>query len=352
MLKVKLFGACGYGGVGMIELLLRHPGARIVKLIDKENCGVTISSVYPHLKGFCDMRITSPEEDDPADEEANALFFATPDGVAMKMATGYLENGLKVVDFSGDFRFPSITDYALYAQRIGRPTEHLSPGLLSDTVYGITEINRKAISGARLVGNPGCFAMATILGLAPVVKAKAVNLKGLICDAKTGVSGAGKKPAPTFHYPARYENMNPYKIGAHQHTIEIEGELSRMAGQECLVTLTTQVLPITRGIMACAYGQLDANWDSDRVNALYNEFYKKEPFIRVLPQGVPPASANVRGSNFCLLSTYVDKRNGTCCIFVQIDNLVKGQAGSALQNMNLMLGMDETLGLYHPSMVP
>ncbi|MBN2374702.1 N-acetyl-gamma-glutamyl-phosphate reductase [bacterium] len=352
MIKAKIYGACGYGGVGMIELLIGHPKAEIVKLIDLENTGMPISSVYRHLTGFCEIKIVSPEDDDPADGCGNSVFFATPDGVAMRQAGKYFKNGYKIVDYSGDFRFSSLNGYAAYAKRIGRPASHAAPDLLEHAVYGLTELNRPAISRSNLVGNPGCFAIVTILAFAPLVKEKAIDIKRLICDAKTGVSGAGKKPSPAFHYPARYENMNPYKTGMHQHCIEIENQLSIIAGSECLITLNTQVVPLTRGIMVCAYGQLDEGWRLTRVYDLYKDFYKNERFLRILPPDQPPSSMDVRGGNFCLMSVYIDARTGTCIVLGQIDNLVKGQAGSALQNMNLMHGLDESLGLYRPSMVP
>lgn len=352
MLKVKIFGACGYGGVGIIELLIRHPEARIVALIDIENIGLPIGSVYPHLSGFCDLPIISPGNDNPGDGEANSVFFATPDGVGMRWASRYLDNGFKIVDYSGDFRFSSQEEYASYAKRIGRPPQHFAPELLEQSVYGLSEINRSAISQTSLVGNPGCFAVATILALAPIVKARAVDIKRLICDAKTGASGAGKNPSTAFHYPSRYENMNPYKIGMHQHVVEIENQLSIQAGSQCHIILNTQVVPITRGIMVCAYGQLDKDWDLPRIFDLYRDFYRNDRFVRVLPSDQPPSSKDVRGSNFCLLSVYVDSKTNTCLIIGQIDNLVKGQAGSALQNMNLMHGLDETMGLYYPPMIP
>ena len=352
MLKVKIFGSCGYGGVGMIELLIRHPEAEIVSLIDIENAGLPISSVYPHLTGFCDLEIISPEKDNPGDGEANALFFATPDGVGMKWASRYLENGMKIVDYSGDFRFSTQEEYATYAGKIGKSSLHHAPELLEKSVYGLTELNRETISGASLVGNPGCFAVAAILALAPIVKARAVDISKLICDAKTGVSGAGKRPSSAFHYPSRYENMNPYKIGVHQHVVEIENQLSLQAGSDCKIILNTQVVPITRGIMVCAYAQLDENWDLDRVFDLYKDFYRNEPFVRILPLNQAPSSKDVRGSNFCLLSVYVDHNTGMCLIMGQIDNLVKGQAGSALQNLNAMFGLAETLGLQQPGAHP
>ncbi|MGA1794445.1 MAG: N-acetyl-gamma-glutamyl-phosphate reductase [bacterium] len=352
MLKVKIFGACGYGGVGMIELLVRHPEATIAALIDVENAGMPVSEVYPHLRGFCDLPVIPPEDDDPGDGAANALFFATPDGVAMDQAPRYLAKGVKIVDYSGDFRFSTPESYAAYAKRIGKPTAHRTPELLKEAAYGLTEINRSAIASARLVGNPGCFAVATILAFTPLVKARAVDVGRLTCDAKTGVSGAGKKPSAAFHYPGRYENMNAYKIGMHQHVVEIERQLSLQAGGACKVFLNTQVVPLTRGIMVCAYGTIEEGWGFSRLFDLYSEFYRNEPFVRVLPPDQAPASKDVRGSNFCLLSVYVNEATGTCLVIGQIDNLVKGQAGSALQNMNLMHGLDETMGLRFPPMVP
>jgi len=231
MLKAKIIGACGYGGVGMIELLLRHPDAKIVSLIDIENVGEPISTIYPHLCGFCDMTITASSEEDPSDGLANAVFIATPDRVGMSLAPAYVENQVHVVDYSGDFRFSSEEVYKKYAEKIKKAPKHKSPELLPLSVYGLAEIYREEIKKAKVIGNPGCFAVASILGLAPVAKAGIINTDHIIFDAKTGVSGAGKKPSSQFHYPTRYENMNAYKIGQHQHEVEIEHELGKLAGR-------------------------------------------------------------------------------------------------------------------------
>jgi len=345
MVKVKIVGAGGYGGIGMIELVLRHPEARLVSLVDIANVGESIADVHPHLRGLCDLTIRAPGEDDFGD--ADVVFTATPDGVGQKVATDVLAAGAKLIDYSGDFRCANAADYAVYAARIGRDTTHALPDLLDEAAYGVTELHRDAIAGARVVGNPGCFAVSCILGIAPAVKAGAVGRERIIFDSKTGVSGAGIKPHAVFHFPERYENMNAYKVMAHQHQVEIEQELSRQAGGEVRIALVTQVVPLCRGIMTTAYADLDAGWDLAKVHAAFADFYAGCPFIRVMKPGAPSSNNNVRGSNFCDVSVHVDERTGTLLAVSHIDNLMKGQAGSALQNMNVMFGLDETLGLLH-----
>ncbi|MGA1867193.1 MAG: N-acetyl-gamma-glutamyl-phosphate reductase [bacterium] len=353
MLKAKIIGACGYGGVGMVELLLRHPHAQIVSLIDIENVGEPVSTIYPHLRGFCDMTIIASSDEDPADGRANAVFIATPDGVGMSLAPGYVANQVAVVDYSGDFRFSQKDIYKRYAQRIKKEGAHKSPELLPFSVYGLAELHREEIKKAKVVGNPGCFAVASILGVAPAVKAGIINTECIIFDAKTGVSGAGKKPSSTFHYPARYEAMNAYKIGQHQHEIEIEHELGKLAKREVAISLTTQVVPLSRGIMVCCYAELDEGWiEVNKIHHIYTDFYKNERFIDVLSIGNPGNSIGVRGSNCCHLSVNVNTKTGRLICISYIDNLLKGQAGSALQNMNLLLGIEEISGLLYPGMVP
>ena len=352
MVKVKIVGAGGFGGTGMIELLLGHPEAEIFRLVDMENVGKPISAEFGHLVGLCDMVISDPKDDDPADG-ADVVFFATPDRVGMSHADAYVRAGVKVVDYSGDFRFTDPQTYAGYAQRIGKETKHLAEHLLPRTVYGLAELHRKEIKKADLVGNCGCFAVSVILGMAPVVKSKAVDLSTLIADAKTGVSGAGKKPADTFHYPLRYDNMNAYKVAKHQHTYEVNHELSALAGRKISVCLVTQVVPVCRGIMTICYAKLDAGMtDVNKVVELYRDFYKGEPFVRVLGPESATSNTAVRGTNFCNLWVNVDSSAGQLVVISHIDNLMKGQAGNALQNMNLLFGLPETMGLMHPPQFP
>jgi N-acetyl-gamma-glutamyl-phosphate reductase len=271
----------------------------------------------------------------------------------MTLAERCLAAGAKLIDYSGDFRFNTADAYAGYAARIGRDAQHAAAVLLPRSVYGITELHRAEIAEASLVGNPGCFAVSATLGAAPAVRGGLIDPATIICDAKTGVSGAGIKPAQTFHYPLRYENMNAYKIAAHQHNFEIERELSLLAGADLRVTLTTQVVPLCRGIMTVVYGQLsDASTTADQLYEAYRAFYDGSVFVRVEPQGTPVSNNDVRGSNMCVLSVNVDPRTGRMIVVSHIDNLMKGQAGSALQNMNVMFGLDESLGLKRPPFYP
>lgn len=352
MIRAKVIGAGGYGGVGIIELLAAHPEARIACLVDMVDVGIPISKVYPHLTGFCDLPILDPA-DAAAQQPVDVVFTSTPDGVGMKLAEAILGSGAKLIDYSGDFRFNTSDSYAEYARRIGREPQHASPNLLPEAVYGLAELHRAGIDARRrIVGNPGCFAVSCILGLSPAVKHGLVEPYSVICDCKTGVSGAGKKPNATFHYPARYDHMNVYKLAGHQHVCEIERELSLQAGREVRVTFTAQVVPVCRGILSSLYGQLTADQRVEDVIALYKEFYKGSPFVRVFDRNAAIGSMHVRGTNFCNLIVDVDARTRKLRVISHIDNLMKGQAGSALQNMNLMFGLPETTGLMRAGMYP
>ncbi len=351
MIRAKVIGASGYGGVGIIELLVRHPEVSIESLVAAENTGVRISDLYPHLKGFCDLPISPPA---PPEGGVDVTFMATPDRVGMKLASAELDAGAKVIDYSGDFRFDTAPAYAAYASRIGLDTEHLAPGLLSASVYGLAELHRHELTpSARLVGNPGCFAVSCILGLAPAVRDGLIRPDSIICDCKTGVSGAGKKLNAAFHFPARYEQMNAYRLSGHQHVCEVERELGRLAGNEDLrITFTAQVVPVCRGIMSTLYGTLNESLPERSVLDGYQSFYADSPFIRVFESTAAVGSMQVRGTNYCNLVVSVDERTNRLRVVSYIDNLVKGQAGSALQNMNLLFGLDETAGMNGPGMYP
>ncbi len=351
MIRAKIIGAGGYGGVGITELLTRHPEATIGALVDVENVGSPLSDLYPHLKGFCDMPIVAPDQ---AEGKFDVTFMSTPDRVGMKLAGAELAAGRKVIDYSGDFRFNAADAYAAYAQRIGLEPVHASPELLPQSVYGLAELHRAEINPAQsLVGNPGCFAVSCILGLSPAMKAHLIRPDSIICDCKTGVSGAGKKPNATFHYPARYDHMNAYRLTGHQHVCEIERELGLQAGIDDLkITFTAQVVPVCRGIMSTLYGSLCESMTEAEVLERYQAFYTDSPFVRVLESVAPVGSMHVRGTNYCNLVVSVDERTNRLRVVSYIDNLVKGQAGSALQNMNLLFGLDETTGMNSPAMFP
>jgi N-acetyl-gamma-glutamyl-phosphate reductase len=350
-IKVGIIGAGGYGGCGAIELILGHPEAEIVALIDKQDVGKPMSELYPHLKGFCDLPLIDPDDPD-CPKDFDVVFFATPDGVGQAGAGAWLERGVKVIDYSGDFRFNDLETYKGYAARINKPQEHASADLLSQAVYGLAELHREEIAKTDLVGNPGCFAVSCILGLAAALKFKLIDPNSIICDSKSGISGAGKNPNPTFHYPARYEAMNAYKVSGHQHVYEIERELGLVVEQNIRITFTPHVIPLTRGILTTIYGQLEQGQDIKSLIKAYSDFYQDAAFVRIFGPEVPLTSTSVRGSNFCNLSINIDERTGKLIVVSLIDNLVKGQAGSAVQNMNIMFGLNETTGLLKPGQYP
>jgi N-acetyl-gamma-glutamyl-phosphate reductase len=294
----------------------------------------------------------APDSSEARDAEADVSVFATPDGIAQAGAEAEVKAGRKVIDYSGDFRFDSTELYSEYARRIERDPQHRAAELLEESVYGLTELHREAIKRARVVGNPGCFAMSCICGLAPAVSNGLVEPEGVICDCKTGVSGAGKKPAPGFHYPERYDNASAYRLSGHQHVMEIERELSELAGQPLCVTFTPQVVPLVRGILSTLYGRLTSGTTQSTVLEAYREMYRDEPFISVKTYSDPVGTSDVRGSNRLIVTVACDERTGAFRVVSHVDNLVKGQAGSALQNLNVMCGLEETLGLQQPGAHP
>ncbi|MGN0845953.1 MAG: N-acetyl-gamma-glutamyl-phosphate reductase [Kiritimatiellia bacterium] len=350
-IKVKVVGATGYGGLGIIDLLLRHPHAEIGALVAREDAGKRISDVYPHLAGYCDLPILAA--DDPAAQGAfDVVFFSTPDRVGMADAKAELAKGAKVIDYSGDFRFTTLAAYQDYATRLGKDPSHLSPELLGTNVYGLPELHRAEIAKANLVGNPGCFATSCILGLAPALKAHLVKPRSIVCDCKSGVSGAGKKAKPQFHFPERLEQINAYRLSGHQHVCEVERELSLQGGEDVRLIFTAQVLPISRGILSTLYGDLTRDVSEQEVLDVYRAFYGESAFVRVLPSTAATGTMSVRGTNRCEIVVSVDPRVGKLRVVSIIDNLMKGQAGQALQNMNVMFGLPENTGLSYPGMYP
>lgn len=339
MIAAKVVGATGYGGLGIIEGLLRHPEARITSLVARQDDTRRIDEFFPHLRGFCDLRVqVSGQEVD--DGRPDVVFFATPNGVGMAEATKYLDQGTRVLDYSGDFRFP---DPAVYEKYYG--AAHAAPELLARAVYGVPELYREQIRTADIVANPGCFVVAAVMALAPAVRAGLIEPTGIIVDGKSGVSGAGKSPKPTFHFPHRNENVEAYRIVEHQHTPEIEHYVGAAGGQEVTVTFVAHVLPTTRGIIDTCYGRLARDVTEEEARDVYHAAYADEPFIRVSDDGTCHGTKMVLGSNFIDLAVNVNARTKQLVVTACVDNLVKGQAGSALQNMNVMFGKPETLGL-------
>jgi N-acetyl-gamma-glutamyl-phosphate reductase len=353
MIRAQIVGATGYGGLGMTEMLLRHPEIELVSLLAKTDVGKPLSDFFPHLRGFCDQIVddASPENIGKA---VDLVIFATPDRIGMSYAPAVLAKGIRMLDYSGDFRFATVEQYQEYSKRhpstVGKP--HLCPELLAEAVYGVPELNRARIKGAKLVGNPGCFAIAMILGLAPAMKSGLVDPRSVICDGKTGVSGAGKKASAMHHFPERNENTTPYRVAAHQHEIEVTQTLSAIAGERVTMTFVPHVVPATRGILITAYANLKSGVSATQAREAYAEFYRGEPFVRVLPAGAYATPKSVTASNFCDVSLAVDEGNDRLVVISAIDNLVKGQAGVALENINLMFGFPETMGIERAPIYP
>jgi len=353
MIRAKIVGAGGYGGVGLIEFLLRHPEVEVGCLVAKDDVNIPVTQIYPHLLGHIDQIIRAPDAPE-AQGDFDVVFFSTPDKVGMRLAADERARGARVIDFSGDFRFPNESDYAEYARRINLDPVHAAPQLLPEAVYGLPELGLSDFRSARIVGNPGCFAVSVLLGFAPALRAGIVDAAHLIADCKTAVSGAGKKPNPLFHFPARHDHMNAYRLTGHQHVCEVEQNLSRIGGRPAVLTFTAQVVPTTRGILSTLYARLDEGQTREAVVALYREHYRDSTFVKVFDRSAATGlgTAHVRGSNSCFLIVDADERTGTLRVVSHIDNLVKGQAGSAIQNMNLLFGFPENMGLDQPGQYP
>lgn len=348
MKKATIIGACGFGGLGLITIILKHSGLEIFQLIDKTNVGQPISHVFPSLKGHCDMMVES--SDAIHYSETDIVFFSTPDRAGMTLIHDFYNKNIPVIDFSGDFRFASTDDYTIYAQNKGMEADHFAQDVLDKAVYGLPELNRDKIKNARIVGNPGCFAISMILALLPAVHHNIIDTTSIICDGKTGVSGAGKNPGEANYYPQRYENVNTYREGKHQHLVEVENILNSLHNSNLKIFFVPQIVPMTRGILTTVYCDIIPGYDTGTVESLYREYYKESPFVNVRDTSLN--TAYVRGSNRCDLRALVDSRTGTLFITSAIDNLMKGQSGNAVQNANIILGFEETTGLDIPAFYP
>lgn len=353
MTTVQIVGATGYGGVGLVELLVGRSDIEIVSLLATSEVNKPLSAIYPHLRGFCD-RIVEEADPDRIGEGADLVIFSTPDRVAMTHAVRLIDQGKRILDFSGDFRFTNPSLYEGYAKAhpgvAGKP--HLAPDLIARSVYGIPEIFRDEIREANIVGNPGCFAVAMILSLLPAAKAGVIDLRTIIVDGKTGVSGGGKQPTHRSHFPNSNEGVTPYRIARHQHVFETVATLEAMTGEKVAVTFVPHLVPLTRGIIVTCYVRARGLTSLQEMQSIYEKFYSGEPFVRVLPPEITPGPKAVSGSNICDISLAFDAANECFIIVGSIDNLMKGQAGVALQNINIMLGLPDTLGLDHPPRYP
>ncbi|PZE19275.1 N-acetyl-gamma-glutamyl-phosphate reductase [Paenibacillus xerothermodurans] len=345
-LRAAIIGSTGYGGVELIRLLLSHPNVEITSVISTSRAGVPIADGFPHLNQIVTNTLDGIDIGQ-LQQKADVVFTATPHGVATELAPKLVDAGLKVIDLSGDFRLKSGEAYERWYKH--KPAD---PAYVEKAVYGLSEVFADEVRGAGFISNPGCFPTATLLGLVPVVSEGWADLSSIIIDAKTGVSGGGRGLSLGFHYSEINENLLAYKVNRHQHTPEIEQVLSRVAGEAAVVTFTTHLVPMTRGILSTMYVNLREMHTEEEIINLYRRYYEGRRFVRIRPAGKWPATKEVWGSNYCDIGISLDQRTGRLTIISVIDNLVKGAAGQAIQNLNLLMGWDEGAGLAFTPVYP
>ncbi|RUM86978.1 MAG: N-acetyl-gamma-glutamyl-phosphate reductase [Thermodesulfatator sp.] len=337
MVRVAVVGATGYTGLECLRLAAGHPRLRITCVTSRKEAGRKLSDYWGFKPYPEDLEILAPEPELLA-QRAEVALLCVPHGTAQDMAAALLDRGLRVIDLSADFRLPAPSLYESWYQ-----TPHRYPQLLSEAVYGLSEIYPQEIRQARLIANPGCYPTSVLLPLIPLLKAGLLETEDLIVDAKSGVSGAGRKAEVTLTFCEVNEDFRAYKVASHRHTPEMEVQLSKAAGREVRLLFTPHLTPMERGIFTTIYARPRAS-EGELYGAL-QEFYRGKPFVEVLPPGRVPRIAEVRGSNLCRLGLKVDPRTGRLLLFSVLDNLVKGASGQALQNLNLMWGFPEDLGL-------
>ncbi|MDP7611036.1 MAG: N-acetyl-gamma-glutamyl-phosphate reductase [Nitrospinaceae bacterium] len=345
MAKIGIAGASGYTGLELLRLLINHPEAELAFLTSETYQGQLASEVFPSLGGFTDIKLTPLESVSGSD--CDIIFLALPHTTSMGKVPGFLEGPAKIIDLSADYR---LKDPAVYEEWYA--VKHQHPELLKDAVYGLPEIHREAIKSARLVANPGCYPTSITLALAPLITETWVDLSFIVADSKSGVSGAGRKASLATQFSEVNEGVSAYNIAVHRHTPEIEQELSSLASTDVQVSFSPHLMPMTRGMLSTVYINLKKDVSVEDLAAHFQNFYKEEPFVRVLPPGKFANTHFTVTSNFCDIGVQVDRRNQRAIITSAIDNLIKGASGQAIQNMNLMLGISETSGLNFPGIFP
>lgn len=342
MIKVGIVGGTGYTGVELLRLLAQHPQAQLTTITSRKEAGMPVADMFPNLRGRVALQF-----EDPATAPLNScdiVFFATPNGIAMTQTRALLDAGVKVIDLAADFR---LTDVPSWEKWYGM--SHACPDLVAEAVYGLPELNREKIRGARLIANPGCYPTAVQLGFLPLIEAGVVDLGHLIADAKSGVSGAGRKAEVGVLMAEAGDNFKAYAVAGHRHLPEISQGLSRVAGQAVGLTFVPHLAPMIRGIHATLYARLSKEVD---LQALYEKRYCGEAFVDVLPPGMHPETRSVRAANICRIAVHRPQGGDTVVVLSVIDNLVKGASGQAVQNMNILFGLPEALGLDQVPVLP
>ncbi|HWA37476.1 MAG TPA: N-acetyl-gamma-glutamyl-phosphate reductase [Burkholderiales bacterium] len=345
MIKVGIVGGTGYTGVELLRLLAHHPQAELRAITSRKEAGSQVAAMFPSLRGKVDLAFTEPNA--KALAGCDVVFFATPHGVAMAEARALLDAGVKVIDLSADFRLQDLDEFERFYKM-----KHTAPDLVREAVYGLCELHREKIRAARLVANPGCYPTAMQLAFLPLLEAGCVDAGHLIADAKSGVSGAGRKAELGLVFSEASDNFAAYKVDGHRHWPETRAQLAGVAKGDVGLVFTPHLLPIIRGIHVTAYARITRETD---FQALFEKRYAGEPFVDVMPAGSHPDTRSVRAANMCRLAVHrppEGRRSDTLVVLSVIDNLTKGASGQAVQNMNLMFGLPETTGLEHVPVVP
>ncbi|MCR4305066.1 MAG: N-acetyl-gamma-glutamyl-phosphate reductase [Gallionella sp.] len=342
MIKVGIVGGTGYTGVELLRLLAVHPQVALQVITSRADAGTQVSQMFPSLRGHVDLAFSHPDHTHL--EQCDLVFFATPNGIAMQQVRALLTAGVKVIDLAADFR---LQDIASWEKWYGMT--HACPDLVAEAVYGLPEMNREKIRTARLVANPGCYPTAVQLGFIPLLEAGVIGPDSLIADAKSGVSGGGRKAEMAFLFPEAADNFKAYGVAGHRHLPEIKQGLTRVAGNPVGLTFVPHLTPMIRGIHATLYGKLTDEVD---LQALFERRYANEPFVDVMPAGSHPDTRSVRGANHCRIAVHRPQGGDMVVVLSVIDNLVKGAAGQAVQNMNIMFGLPEDSALNNVALLP
>lgn len=342
MINVGIVGGTGYTGVELLRLLTQHPKVRIKAITSRSEAGMSVAELFTNLRGHIDLKFS-----DPVDAKLNKcdlVFFATPNGIAMQQAESLLKAGVKVIDLAADFRIKNVAEWEEWYGM-----QHACPDLVAEAVYGLPEINREQVKKARLIANPGCYPTAVQLGFLPLIEAGVIDMSHLIADVKSGVSGAGRKAEVHTLLAEAADNFKAYGVPGHRHLPEIKQGLSNIAEQSVGLTFVPHLVPMIRGIHATLYARLTRQIN---LQVLYEKRYLNEAFVDVLPAGKHPETRSVRGSNICRIAVHQPQNSDTVVVLSVTDNLVKGAAGQAIQNMNIMFGLPETLSINQVPLLP
>lgn len=342
MIKVGIVGGTGYTGVELLRILAQHPKVKLEVITSRQEAGINVDELFPSLRKQVKLKFADPSK--AKLNKCDLVFFATPNGVAMQQARSLFDAGVRIIDLSADFRIKHIAEWEKWYAM-----PHACPELVAEAIYGLPEINREQIKEAKLIANPGCYPTAVQLGFLPLIEAEAIDINQLIADTKSGVSGAGRKAEVQTLFSEAADNFKSYAVPGHRHLPEIKQGLSNVAKKQVGLTFVPHLTPMIRGIHATLYARLTKEID---LQALYSNRYAHEPFVDVLPIGSHPETRSVRGSNYCRIAVHRPQEGNIAVILSVTDNLVKGAAGQAVQNMNIMFGFPETLGIEHVPLLP